>query len=202
MKQIGFLKKLTVKAIINALLLLSAINYIGCSKEYSYEGGSVNITHDSLPPPPPVIHELPLCSLCAAYPDPLELNQWSLKAGNSSACGILDTAIINLERTAFTFFGPSACSRDTGLVMTVYVENETLNHDITNLSINRVAFYYYDRVTPSYIYMSGHNIAFSVQIDSYKHQTRILTGSFRGSVLRTNGNASSITEGRFKIKLL
>ena len=73
MEQIGFLKKLTVKAIINALLLLSAINNIGCSKEYSYEGGPVNITHDSLPPPPPVIHELPLCSLCAAYPDPLEL---------------------------------------------------------------------------------------------------------------------------------
>ena len=86
--------------------------------------------------------------------------------------------------------------------MTVYVENETLNHDITNLSINRVAFYYYDRVTPSYIYISDRNIAFSVHIDSYRHQSRILTGSFRGGALRTNGSASSITEGKFKIKLL
>ena len=109
MKQMFFLKKLAVKVVINALLLFLAINYISCSKEYSYEGGYVNITHDSLPQLPTVKRDLPLCSLCAAYSDSLELNQWSFKAGNSSACGILDTAIINLERTAFTFFGPSAC---------------------------------------------------------------------------------------------
>ena len=179
------------------------INGTGCSKEYSFEGANVNVP-DTIPRPilPPVVRELPVCNACAAYTNPVELNQWSLKANESAACGVLDTAIINLERNAFTFFGPSACSRDTGLVMTVYLENDALNHDISNMTVDRVAFYYYDRVTPSYIYISSHNTVFTVHIDSYKHQSKILIGSFSGNVFRSNDTPAAITAGRFKVKLI
>jgi hypothetical protein len=198
-------KKTILRLVINTTMVLLAVCNTDCRKEYSYEGGSAPSVRDTVPPPPPpppIVYELPFCASCAVYTNPIQLNKWSLKAGNAFACGTLDTAIINLERTSFTFFGPSTCSRDTGLVMTVYVENEKLNRDISNLVINRVAFYYYDRVTPSHIYMNMPNVAFSVVVDSYNHQTKILTGSFRGSALRRNGSAASISEGRFKVKLL
>ena len=201
MKPLFFWNFFLDKIVAGAAMLLLLINNTGCSKEYSFEGGPVNAAPDSLPPPP-IVRVLPFCSICATYPETLKLNQWSLKAEQSEACGILDTAIINLERNSFTFFGPSACSGDTGLVMTVYLENDALNRDITNLTIDRVAFYYYDRVTPSYIYINNHNTVFSAHVDSYQHQSKILIGSFSGNVFRTNGTPAAITGGRFKIKLL
>jgi hypothetical protein len=197
-----FNKKI-ISAIVNVALLLVIVCYFSCAKEYSYEGGAILPIRDSLPPPPPpVVYELPPCKLCTVNANTIPLNQWSLKAGNAFACGTLDTAIINLERTSFTFFGPSACSGDTGLVMTVYIENDKLNRDVANLVVNRVAFYYYDRVTPSHIYVNIPNVIFSVVIESYVHQTKLLIGRFSGSVLKSNGKASSISEGRFKVKLL
>jgi hypothetical protein len=183
------------------IILYLAGNFSACSKEYSFEGGGTPAI-DTLPPPPVPKPELPVCPACANYTDPVNLNQWTFNVKQSKACGTTDTAIINLERTAFTFFGPSTCSADTGLVMTVYLENESLNRDITNLTINRVAFYYYDRVTPSYIYMSNHNSPFTVHVDSYQHQTKILTGTFTGNTLKADNSPASITSGKFKVKLL
>ena len=176
----------------------------GCSKEYSCESCSMSTPADSLPIPttPPAASELPVCLSCAIYPDPVELNQWSLKAQQSQACGIIDTAIINLERTAFTFYGPSACSADTGMVLTVYMENRVLNENISNITINRSSFYFYDRVTPSDIYMSRQSVVFPVHIDWYDHQTKIISGSFSGTVFRRDGSPASISGGKFKVKLI
>ncbi len=176
----------------------------GCSKEYSCEGCNMTAPADSLPIPvtPPVTSELPVCPSCITYPDPVELNQWSLEAQQSQACGIIDTAIVSPERTAFTFYGPSACSADTGMVLTVYMENRVLNQDISNITINRSSFYFYDRVTPSDIYMSRQTVIFPVHIDRYDHQTKVMTGSFSGTVFRSNGSPASISGGKFKVKLI
>lgn len=187
-----------------AVIIHLFVSGTGCSKEYSCESCNINSPADSLPIPatPPVSSELPVCPSCNSYPDPVELNQWSLKAQQSQACGIIDTAIINPERTAFTFYGPSACSADTGMVLTVYMENRVLNQDISNLTINRSSFYFYDRVTPSDIYMSRQTVAFPIHIDRYDHQTKIMTGSFSGTVFRGNGSPASISNGKFKVKLI
>ncbi len=195
-------KYVRVPAIAAALYLFVLV--VSCSKEYSCEGCSINTPADSLPIPttPPVASELPVCLSCATYPDPVELNQWSLKAQQSQACGSIDTAIINPERTAFTFYGPSACSADTGMVLTVYMESRVLNQDLSNITINRSSFYFYDRVTPSDIYMSRQTVVFPVHIDRYDHQTKIISGSFSGTVFRGNGSPASISAGKFKVKLI
>jgi len=77
-----------------------------------------------------------------------------------------------------------------------------LNRDIRYLSTNKVSFFYYDRVTPSYIFMSQVYSPFSLSLENYNHQTRIATGKFEGSALRSDGHWVSINSGRFKVKLL
>jgi hypothetical protein len=180
----------------SVLLLL----LMGCGKEYSYEGGTFSVRVDTVRGPVIINHD-PVCPACINT-TAAAVSEWSFTSGNWKLCGKADTAIINLERTAFTFFGPSACSADTGMVITVYLDTESLNRDRTNLVINHIAFYCYDRVTPTYIFMSQTNSAFSVTIDSYVHATRIATGTFHGNVLRSNGGAASIESGRFKVKLI
>lgn len=202
MYQNNLAKCFQVPAIAVAMYLFVLV--AGCTKEYSCEGCNTNVPADSLPIPatPPVASELPVCPSCNTFPDPVELGQWSLKAQQSQACGIIDTAIINPERTAFTFYGPSACSADTGMVLTVYMENRVLNQDISNITINRSSFYFFDRVTPSDIYMSRQTVVFPVHIDWYDHQTKIISGSFSGTVFRGNGSPASISAGKFKVKLI
>lgn len=170
-----------------------------CAKEYSFEGGTLPPPVDTTRGPQPV-DPVPVCPACtgsvAAGPD-----EWTFKSGNWKLCGKADTAIALGDRTTFTFFGPSTCSADTGMVITVYLSGDTLNRDRQNLHINRAAFYCYERVTPSYIYMSQSSAAFSVIIESYVHSTGIAVGSFRGTVFRTNGAAASIDSGRFRVQL-
>ncbi len=182
------------------VILFLAVLMYGCAKEYSFEGGTL---------PPPVdttrviqpVNQGPVCRACignvAAGQD-----EWTFKSGTWKFCGSVDTAIALGDRTTFTFFGPSACSPDTGMVITVYLSGDTLNRDRQNLHVNRAAFYCYDRVTPTYIFMSQTSNAFSVIIESYTHSTGIAVGSFRGTVFRTDGAAASIDSGRFRIKLL
>ena len=172
---------------------------INCAKEYSFEGGGAPPARDTLPVPV-VINEFPFCPAWVSHPG-TAISEWSFKSGNSVLCGKADTAIALGNRAAFTFFGPSSCSADTGIVMTIYLEGDTLNQDRVNLQA-KGAFYYYDRVTPSYIFISQSNNQISVTINRYIHQTRIAECSFQGAVLRTNGASASITSGKFTVKLL
>src|SRR5204863_5277369 len=100
------------------ILLILAV---GCKKDYSCEGCHSTTTIDSiaLSVSPGTF---PQCSLCHPA-DELLLSTWNFKTRNSFLCGIVSAAGagIDPEKKAFTFFGPSACSIDTGLVMTVYL---------------------------------------------------------------------------------
>ncbi|HET6994863.1 MAG TPA: hypothetical protein VFI06_07765 [Chitinophagaceae bacterium] len=182
------------------LAIVSFLFITGCGKEYSFERRPPPPIDTTTAPPATPPYNFPLCSVCATLTT-TELSTWSFKMDDIPVCGKADTAIVISDRTAFTFFGPSSCSGDTGMVITVYL-HDTLNRNIAYTSADKVAFYYYDRVTPSYIMMSQTYAPFSGAVRDYDPQTKIATGSFEGFALRSDGRWASITLGKFKMKLL
>lgn len=183
------------------LVIVSLLVPAGCRKEFSFEGNiTPPVDTTGSPTSAPVSYNFPICSVCVTSTT-TELSDWSFKIENIPACGKADTAILLGNRTAFTFFGPSSCSNDTGMVITVYL-HDTLNQNLSYISADKAAFYYYDHVTPSYIMMSQAYAPFSVTIQSYNHQTKIATGTFEGVALRSDGHWVSINSGKFKMKLL
>lgn len=182
-------------------VIVYSLTLIGCEKEYSFEGRNTTIATDTTVRPPPVLYNFPVCSFCKTLTT-TDLGTWSFKMENAIACGKVDTAIVTFGRTAFTFFGPSLCSADTGMVITVYLQDDTLNRDISYLITNKVAFYYYDRVTPSYMLMSQVYSPFSVSIEGYDHQSKIAVGTFNGFARFSDGRFVSINSGKFKVRLL
>jgi hypothetical protein len=164
-----------------------------CVKEYSYEVKPV----DSTPVSPPVNAPLASCSFCQGtlLPD----SSWRFSVDGVTFCGQAEKTIITLERTSFTFFGPSACSVDSGFVASVYLDNVPLNSDKTNLNAKLVC-YYYDRVKPSYLYMSQTGQYLQLTITSYVHQTGIASGTFSGFVSTENGIRKEVKDGKFRIR--
>lgn len=183
----------------SVLILLIALLQTGCKKEYSYEGGPAPvITHDSIITPHVTVNTFSGCSLCKATND-LSLSTWNFKIGNSYLCGTVDGAGIDFKKTAFTFFGPSAYSIDTGLVMTIYLPLP-LNEDKFNIITTKTAFFYYDHHAANDILISRPATAFTVTLKSFIYATGICTGNFYGTVFKPNGDAVIISDGNFKIK--
>lgn len=171
----------------------------GCKKEYSYEGSDSIITKkDSLLPLP--VSEFPLCSGCRVNDSLLE-GKWNFKTGNSYLCGITTDGIITGDKNAFTFFGPSFCSIDTGLVITAYLDPVKLDRDMFNVTTNKVAFYYYDHHATSYILISQSTANFSLTIESFVYASGVATGTFTGGAFKANGVSVLINDGKFKVKL-
>lgn len=184
------------------LLLVTSIFLIhtsGCQKEYSFEGGDSSfIIHDSISQPP-VIKEFPSCSLCNEK-DAVALGSWNFKTGNSYLCGTVTNGGFVGGTTFFTFFGPSACSDDTGLVMSVYLPI-SFDQDRENVIASHIALYYYNHNSPNDIFDSEPPYPFQFIIQSYSQSTGIATGTFSGTVYRPNGDTAHIEDGRFKVKL-
>lgn len=180
------------------MILLSVLGFIieSCEKEYSYEGGIVPAsidTNTNITTPPYI------CASCIGADDFIE-GKWSFYNGGNFFCGIIDTAIAAPQRNGFTFFGPSACSADSGLVLTISTEPEILNQDIFNSSTIKVGMYYYDNAGQTYPFMTRPGFNFSLTIVSYIHQNRIMTGNFSGFVFKPNGQQTSLS-GKFKLKI-
>jgi hypothetical protein len=176
-----------------ALLLFTGS---GCIKDYSFEQRPQDTTlvADQGSVPASVISPCDACNT-TAIPD----SSWRVTIGNKIFCGIAEKSIITLERTSFTFFGPSFCSSDSGFVATIYLGDERLNTDRTNVPA-RMAVYYYDRVTPSNVYQSASAQPLRLTIQTYTHQTAEATGIFSGSVMDLHGNWQQVKDGRFKIR--
>ncbi|MBI1343547.1 MAG: hypothetical protein GC171_11490 [Terrimonas sp.] len=172
----------------------------GCAKDYSFEGANTLHLFDTVQLPPSATVEG--CALCNPA-NTLQLGDWRFKTGNGNFCGGTDNAgfigSYNVNRT-FTFFGPSACSIDTGIVMTVYLP-VSFNEDKYNVIASGAAFYYYDHFGVQDIYISQPAKPFSVLIQQYIHSTQVVTGTFEGTVFKPNGDTAYIREGRFKVKL-
>lgn len=185
------------------LLPLLWLQTTGCAKEYSFEGTDTTaLRRDTIAPPPPPPGDLvfPVCNLCNATA-PMQLGTWNFKIGNSYVCGVTTDAIITADKNAFTFFGPSACSTDSGMVITIYMEPDKLAGDKHNVTISKVVFFYYDHNATAYVLMSQTGVGFTLTIDDYTESTGIATGTFSGGTFRANGAFVYVKEGRFKIKL-
>lgn len=97
-----------------------------------------------------------------------------------------------------TFFGPSACSIDTDLVISAYFP-VTLDADRFNITATITAFYYYDHNAPEDIMDSRPGEAFSVTIGSFIYATGIATGTFSGTVFKANGDSVFVHDGKYKV---
>ena len=177
------------------MITTALILFAGCAKEYSFEGAPVPLQDTiiaggsgNIPPR--------ICPDCLDKDVQIE-NRWSLHVGNLLYCGIIDTAIATPERTGFTFFGPSSCSADSGMVITIYLDGVKLDHDFSSYTTNKVGFYYYDNLTPSYMLITQAGQPFSVTIDSYEQSNRMMRGTFGGFA-----GSSNVRDGKFKVKVL
>ncbi len=200
------LSKLLYIVLLFAGLLVLSVQQWGCSKEFSYEGGDTTaitdttvITdtisqNDSTPTPEHIIY----CSLCNEEDD-LKLGTWNFKNDQSYFCGTTTSAGI-ITNTDFTFFGPSACSTDSGIVITAYMP-VPLDKDKSNITTHNVAFYYYDHKGSKDMFIKLNPLPFSLTVSSYVKSTGITTGTFGGTVYKADGSTTQITGGRFMVKL-
>jgi hypothetical protein len=188
-------KSIDITLLISVIILITGI---GCSREYSFEG-SPSARNDTLVSPLPPLPKR--CTACAGQ-DQFAENRWSFYNNDSFYCGIIDTAIVIPQRTGFTFFGPSACSADTGAVYTLIFRSGTvLDRDLSNIATEQGSFYYYDNPGQSFLFMNISNTPFNFIIDSYNHQTHVAVGTFSGIVRDKNGGSTFISSGKFKVKL-
>lgn len=182
-------------------LVFSMFLFSSCEKEYSYEQGQQVIPVIPVPADTtrPVVPEFNNCDLCNPLEEPA-VGQWSFKTGPSFLCGAVDTAIINFERTAFTFFGPSACAGDSGLIFTVYLSPYVLDRDTYNLTVPYASFYYYRTGFPNLL-ANRTDQSFTFTISSYNHTSRVAKGVFNGTAYRPDGSPAVVHSGRFAIEL-
>lgn len=196
----------TLSAIISTFLV---VQNSGCAKEYSNEGGDSTLTiYDSILIPLDsgtqlydTIKVLPDCASCI-FNDSLKLGNWNFGTGNSYVCGTTTNSGFFGGNTKkdITFFGPSACSVDTGIVVSAFF-SVPLDHDRFNIISNRAAFYYYDNNAAKDILISKQEKVFMVTIESFIYTTGIATGTFSGTVFKTNGDTAYIKEGKFKVHI-
>ena len=172
----------------------------GCAKEYSFEGAdTAKVIPDTIPSPGPVATEFPYCILCDSNSAPM-LGHWSFKNGNAFMCGGTTNSgfIGGYSRKDFTLFGPSACSIDTGLVISAFLD-VPLDRDRFNITTEQAAFYYYDHNAPKDIFISMPTSSFIVTIQRYIYATGECTGTFSGTVYKANGDTAVIRDGRYKV---
>jgi hypothetical protein len=177
--------------------LFFLLSIAGCKKEYSYEGGNVPVIRDSVINNTPKPHT---CSSCIGADNYIE-GKWSFYNADAFYCGIIDTAIATPDRNGFTFFGPSSCSLDSGLVLTINIEPNFLTKDLFNVTTIRAGLYYYDNIGLTHPFVTQPGFTFSFIIDSYIHQTKMMTGRFSGTVFKPNGEATNLF-GKYKVKML
>lgn len=174
------------------------ITLSSCFKEFSQEGVLQDTTQIPTPPAPPLTpgFSLPTCPYC--LPDNrIGLGKWSFKIDTSYYCGNLTRAVIAPGRVVFTFFGPTACASDTGLIMTVYLNNgDALDGDKQNIVTEKAVFQYYAQGRPD-ILSNPPLPGFKLTISQYNHTTREATGVFAGIVYTANAKRIDIKEGRF-----
>jgi len=184
------------------ILFFQLASYQSCTKEYSYEGSPLDtIPTDSIPDDTATnTFAFPHCSACDGKDDYI-LGTWSFKYDTSLLCGNITRGIIEPQyHMAFTFFGPSACSTDTGLIMTVYLDI-SLDADVSNVTAPHAVFQYYNNLgIAGDIFVSSDLRPFTLFIEQYTQSTGIIRGSFNGFVNTDKGTVAEIREGKFVVQ--
>lgn len=177
----------------------------GCTKEYSYEGGPIldstfihdsTIIQDSTKPSDITFLGCTGCSdICTSA-----TLKWSFKIASSYFCGNITRGVLSPDGDGMTFFGPSACSNDSGLIITAFFNNTLLNKDQSNLTASHASLEYYDNITMLDMLYSKRPNIFTLKINSYIRQTGVATGTFNGVVLDKYGNIVKVDAGKFTVK--
>ena len=196
------LRKVFLTVLTICILYTASRSFSGCAKEYSYEGGPlIDIPADTIPVTDTTVTagmQFPFCPGCKTQNDTSLF--WNFKFDTSLLCGNVTNAVITPERDGFTFFGPSTCSIDTGLVMTVFLNSaNALVEDKTNIMTNSVSLQYYDNTTHTDIFISRRP-SISFAIDSYNHSSGIAKGKFSGIVKTKDSTPVAIMAGNFAIQ--
>ena len=195
------LRKLFFAGCVGFVLLMQLANFSGCVKEYSFEGSPFDtIPTDSIPDDTATNKLIfPYCTGCDGKDDYI-FDSWNFKYDTSFFCGSITRGIIEPEhRMAFTFFGPSSCSADTGLIMTVYLD-VPLNADVSNITVHHVIFQYYNNLdTQQDIFVSSDLRPFTLFIEQYTQSTGIIKGSFSGFVDTDRNTVVEIKNGKFVV---
>ena len=185
------------------ILPIFLLQNTGCYKDYSIEGiDTTRMARDTASSGPVgIIKAFPDCALCNPESD-ISIGHWNFKTGNSFLCGgVTNSGFIGgYSKKDFTVFGPSACSVDTGLVISAYLD-VPLDQDRYNLSTFQTAFYYYDNHAPKDILISLPTEPFVITVQSFTYATGIAIGSFSGTVFKANGDTAIVTDGKFKVQL-
>lgn len=198
------MQRFTILIFFLLALVFFALN-TGCEKEYSYEAGIVPdsiLIHDSIVAMDTAHTKallFPACEGCKNTDTVSSLN-WSFKAGNTILCGGITNTIVSPEGLGLTFFGPSACSPDSGLVITAAFSVDELHQNPNNLKATKASLEYYDNTTHVDVLQSRQPNIFTLIIDHYNQQTGIATGRFGGTVVAKNGALVRVDAGRFRIK--
>lgn len=175
------------------------LNIQGCIKEYSYEGAPIDTASE--PGTTDTVASIPIysqCSLCEKNPD-YKSGKWSFSIDTFNFCGTITNAVMLKERTAFTFFGPSACSADTGLVFTCSL-NKPFDTLASNIIVDQVTLRYYNRAGTMDMFDADGTLGFFLIIKSYSKATGIMKGIFSGDVDTDRHNHAHFANGKFEIQ--
>lgn len=172
----------------------------GCVKEeYSYEGGllppvdsTTDTTTQNIPPP-----FITACKECSPG-GPAQYMQWHFLCEASALCGPVTKAVMSPDKNAITFFGPSTCSVDTGLIMSAFFD-EPLNSDRSNVKAARAVLQYYIKNAADNVFQSEPPHPFTLTIDQYTLNTRIAMGHFDGFAYTPAGKQVAVNSGTFYI---
>ena len=200
------MQKFLYSVVFILLLCTQLLSTTGCKKEYSFEGAAIDTTTiptDTIPLPvdstTSMDYKFPFCDSCKNM-EGYNLWKWNYKTGNSFLCGNITAAVISPDRDAFTFFGPSACSLDTGVIFTVYLDDIKLNKDLSDITISKVLFYYYDNVSRNDIFTAEKYMMMTLTIDSYDYATGIAKGRFYGAADRKDAAIALIEDGKYEVQ--
>jgi hypothetical protein len=175
---------------------------IGCEKEYSYEGGpqdSIAVPDvDSVPGPADSDGSFPICTACLTA-DTVSVPKWSLEIDSSLQCGAVTNTVVSPDETAMTFFGPSTCWKDEGLIITAHFGDQFLNANRESFTSNQASLVYYDNTNGPDKLQSLAPADITVIIDHYTKQTGIATGRLIGIAADVNGKSFEIN-GTFTIR--
>ena len=183
-----------------SILLIVLFCNAGCLKDYSYEGGnlpqvdSTDTTDTTLNTPLPLPFS---CALCAPN-DPVKSMHWQFKYGASAMCGPVTNALLSRDKKALTFFGPSACTIDTGLIMTAFFDTP-LDGDRAEVLATRAVLQYYNKNAAEDVFRSDPNHRFTFLIVQYTEATQTATGQFKGYAYTPDSTAILVDSGTFNI---
>lgn len=193
-----------VKAIFFVALLLAWCSWMlsGCAKEYSYEGGLLPDTSSIIADTNHISNfNLPACNFCKVDTFGTAVDTWTLDVNTTKTCGRFTRTVLAPDKDAFTFFGPSACSIDSGLILNSFWSPLVFNQDYTNISTQRSAFYYYDNIGNKYVLQEKLGTPFTIVIEKFTYLTGIATGYCFGDVITSTGETVPVKKIRFTIRI-